>query len=72
MSEQHTPTTPRILFTVEQAAEQLSIGRTTLYALLKTGEIQSVKIGPLRRIPLTALLAYTTRKAAEHQQWHAA
>lgn len=61
-------TTPEpILFDVPSAARQLSISRTTLYELLKAGEIQSVKIGALRRIPLTALHAYTTRKAAEYR-----
>lgn len=61
-------TTPEpILFDVPSAARQLSISRTTLYELLKAGEIQSVKIGALRRIPLAALHAYTARKTAEHR-----
>jgi excisionase family DNA binding protein len=61
-------TTPEpILFDVPTAARQLSISRTTLYELLKAGEIQSVKIGALRRIPLAALHTYTARKAAEYR-----
>ncbi|MBP2321550.1 excisionase family DNA binding protein [Kibdelosporangium banguiense] len=56
-----------ILFDVPSAARQLSISRTTLYELLKAGEIDSVKIGALRRIPLAALHAYTARKAAEYR-----
>jgi excisionase family DNA binding protein len=56
-----TPTTldtGRVLLTVEDAARQLSIGRTTMYALLKAGHIPSVRVGQLRRIPATALTDY--------------
>jgi excisionase family DNA binding protein len=55
----------RTLLTVEAAAQRLSIGRTTMYALLKNGQINSVRIGRLRRIPADALTAYTDRLAAE-------
>jgi excisionase family DNA binding protein len=60
-----TPAQPRTLLSVEAAAIQLSIGRTTMYALLKTGAIGSVKVGRLRRVPTDALAAYTTRLIAE-------
>jgi excisionase family DNA binding protein len=36
-----------------------------MYALLKDGHINSVRIGRLRRIPAEALTAYTDRLAAE-------
>lgn len=49
----------RVLLTVEQAAEQLSLGRTTIYDLLKTGQLDSVHVGRLRRIPATALNEFT-------------
>lgn len=55
----------RVLLTVEEAARRLSIGRTTMYALLKDGQINSVRIGRRRRIPAEALTAYTDRLAAE-------
>jgi excisionase family DNA binding protein len=51
----------RALLTVEAAAQRLSIGRTTMYALLKDGQINSVRIGRLRRIPAQALTEYTAR-----------
>ena len=54
-----------ILLTVEEAARRLSIGRTTMYALLKDGQINSVRIGRLRRIPSEALTVYTARLIAE-------
>ncbi|MCA1695287.1 MAG: helix-turn-helix domain-containing protein [Actinobacteria bacterium] len=53
------------LLTVEEAARRLSIGRTTMYALLKDSQINSVRIGRLRRIPSEALAVYTARLIAE-------
>ena len=55
----------RVLLDVKAAARHLSVGRTTLFALLRAGEIESVKIGALRRIPLDAIHAYIQRKTAE-------
>lgn len=52
---------PRVLLTVEAAAELLSYSRTHVYTMLKTGEIESVKVGRLRRIPTDALVAYVQR-----------
>jgi excisionase family DNA binding protein len=57
------------LLTVEQAAKRLSIGRTTMFALLKSGDILSVRIGRLRRIPIRALDAFAVQLA---QEQHAA
>ena len=56
---------PRTLLSVEAAATQLSIGRTTMYALIKSGAIGSVKVGRLRRVPAEALTTYTARLIAE-------
>ena len=65
VQEQAAEGNARSLLTVEAAAQRLSIGRTTMYALLKSGQINSVRIGRLRRIPADALTAYTTRLVAE-------
>lgn len=64
-TEQQTAGHTRTLLTVEAAATRLSIGRTTMYALLKAGAIESVHIGRLRRVPAEALTAYTARLLAE-------
>ncbi|MBA3823619.1 MAG: helix-turn-helix domain-containing protein [Ktedonobacterales bacterium] len=50
--------TAKLLLTVEEAAQLLSIGRTLLYDLVMRGKVDSVKIGNARRIPLAALQAY--------------
>lgn len=40
----------RLAFTVREAAELLSISRSSLYELIHAGSIQSVKIGRSRRL----------------------
>jgi excisionase family DNA binding protein len=47
-----------MLLTVEAAAVRLSIGRTSMFALIKAGEVESVKVGHLRRVPADALTRY--------------
>ncbi|MFF7247613.1 helix-turn-helix domain-containing protein [Embleya sp. NPDC008237] len=47
-----------VALTVEEAARRLGIGRTTMYALIASGDIPSVTIGRLRRVPAEALGAY--------------
>lgn len=49
----------------ETAAAQLGVGRTTIYELLKTGELESIKVGRSRVIPADALVQYLERKRAE-------
>jgi excisionase family DNA binding protein len=46
---------PAVLLTVEEAARRLNIGRTTMYALVSAGAIESVTIGRLRRVPSECL-----------------
>lgn len=51
----------RLLLTIEEAADRLGIGRTLMYALVKDGQVESVHIGRLRRIPADALPRYLQR-----------
>ncbi|MEU6848442.1 helix-turn-helix domain-containing protein [Actinacidiphila alni] len=51
-----------VAVTVEEAARRLSVGRTTMYALLASGEIPSVTVGRLRRVPAEALHAYVAAR----------
>lgn len=45
---------PRLLLKPEEAAERLGIGRTQVFALISAGDLQSVKIGRSRRVPVSA------------------
>jgi|GEM_PF-632731 len=48
----------RLLLSVEEAAQCLHIGRSTIYTLVAQNQLESVKIGKLRRIPAAALDDY--------------
>lgn len=54
-----------LLYSVEEAARQLGIGRTFMFHLIATGEIDSLKIGKRRKIPADALAAYVQRLRAD-------
>lgn len=62
----------RVLLTVEEAAEQLGIGRTLLYKLIARGEIESIRIGRLRRVPTAAIQDYARRLSTERLSEQAA
>ncbi len=51
----------RLLLTAEEVADALNIGRCTVYDLIRTGQIQSFKIGKLRRIPVEAVHEFARR-----------
>jgi len=53
----------KLLYTPTEAADLLGVSRSTLYELLRAGEIASVRIGRSRRVPATALIAYVDRLA---------
>ena len=55
----------RVLLTVEEAAQLLHIGKTKTYSLVKTGELESVLIGRLRRIHIDSIRAYTTHLVSQ-------
>lgn len=48
----------RLLYTREEAAAALGVGLTKMKELIRAGEVGSVKIGRLRRIPVSSLTAY--------------
>ncbi|WP_020133967.1 helix-turn-helix domain-containing protein [Streptomyces sp. 351MFTsu5.1] len=70
MDEHDTLATPTdddptlVLLKVEEAARRLRIGRTTCYALIRSGELESVPVGRLRRVPADAPAAYVARLRA--------
>jgi excisionase family DNA binding protein len=61
-----------LTLTVEQAAKRLGIGRTTFYSLIGSGEIETITIGRLRRVPAEALPAYVARLRESQNTHHTA
>ena len=58
----------KLLVSVEEAAELLGVGRSTVYDLMRTGEISSVLVRRCRRIPMDALRAYL--RTLQSQTWN--
>jgi excisionase family DNA binding protein len=56
--------TTKLLLTVEEAADRLGVGRTLMYALIRSGDVPSVQIGRLRRVRPADLEACAARLAA--------
>ena len=54
-----------ILLTTEEAAELLNIGRSKVFDLIRNGELGSIKIGRLRRVPLDSIHEFTARLMEE-------
>ena len=58
-SEAHPP---KLLLTIDEAAQALSLSLRFVYTLVLTNQIISIKIGKSRRIPLVALHAFIERQ----------
>ena len=54
-----------LLVSVDQAAGLLGIGRTTLYELIRRGDVRPIRIGRCVRIPQRELEAYVDRLVGE-------
>ena len=66
VTERGEPATrDKLLVTPSDAAELLSISRTSLYALMASGAVASVKVGGCRRIPVEALRAFVRELPTE-------
>lgn len=46
---------PERLYSIADAAAQLSIGRTALYSQLQNGHVRSLRIGGRRLVPASAI-----------------
>lgn len=49
---------PVLLLRIEEAAARLGIARTLMYQLVQNGEVESVHVGRLHRIPVACLEEY--------------
>jgi excisionase family DNA binding protein len=52
---------PRLLHPVDEAASMLGIGRTSLYELVKRGDLEICKIGRRALIPDSSLQAFVRK-----------
>jgi excisionase family DNA binding protein len=61
-----------IAYRPSEALQVFPIGRSALYELLRTGEVQSFRVGRARFIPRESLLEFMGRRLAEEQSQEAA
>lgn len=52
----------KLLLTVPQAADRLGVGRSLLYEMIRRGELQSIRLGRARRVPVAALQHFVEEK----------
>lgn len=57
------------LLTVTEAAAELRVGRGTMYELVRRGEVPSIKLGRLRRIPRKGLVDWAHGQAGGNITW---
>lgn len=57
-----TATTGRLLLKVEEAAQRLGIKRSLAWRLVRSGDLPSVRLGRLVRIPERALEEWIARQ----------
>ncbi|MEU6036932.1 helix-turn-helix domain-containing protein [Actinomadura sp. NPDC047616] len=49
---------PELVLTVDEAAERLRVSRWTLYNLIRSNQLRTVKIGRRRLVPVDALTEF--------------
>lgn len=59
-----TETSDKLLYSPEETAGLLGCGRSYTFELIARGEIESFKIGRLRKVPREAIDAYIERQRA--------
>ena len=62
-STQPLPSPTRLALGIEEAASALGLGRTTMFRLIKDGEIKAVKVGGRTIISMNELTDFLKRKA---------
>ena len=56
------PLASKIMYRPEEAAALMSVSRTAIFGLIRSGDLETIKIGGRRRIPRSSIDAYIARK----------
>jgi len=56
------PTLERVVLRPHEAAEQLAISRSKIYELIAAGDIETIMVGKVRRVPIDAVGRYVERQ----------
>jgi excisionase family DNA binding protein len=55
---------PEQLHRVETIAKRFDVGRTSVYALIRSGQLRSLKVNGSRRVPESAIAEFIARQSA--------
>ena len=55
----------RVLLTIKQTAQMLSLSRSTVYELIRDGVLEVVHVGRSARVPMDALITFVTTLRVE-------
>ena len=58
------PPASKVLYRAEEAAVIMSLSRTAVFGLIKSGDLEAIKIGHRRRIPRSSIEDYVARQLA--------
>ena len=58
----------RILYRPGEAAEAIGVSRSRLYELINSGEIPSVKVGNVKRVPVDKLREWVDRQSGAQDE----
>jgi excisionase family DNA binding protein len=47
-----------VVYRVEEAAKALRVSRDSIYELIRSGQLRTIKVGARRLVPVTALTEY--------------
>ena len=69
-SRPRVPQTEPLLYRPAEAAEALRVSRSKVYELMNKGEIPSVRVGAVRRVPVEALRQLIRARVADRMRGH--
>ena len=58
----------KLLLTADETAQLIGFSRSKTYAMLKSGELPSLKVGRTRRVPAAALEEWVRDQAARQER----
>ena len=57
---------PKVAFSIAEVCESLSLGRTTVFGLVKSGDLSVVRVGRRTLVPAEALQQFVQRAAGSN------
>jgi excisionase family DNA binding protein len=58
-----------VMFDMKTVAKILSVSRSTVYQLLKSGELKAVRVGRVRRVSQNQLVEYIMKLEDKEDNW---